>query len=536
MTVTPAPGRVDIDRHLLLAFDGHELPGWFRDVLRDGAPAGVTLFASENVAAAGQVRELTDALQRARPEGTPPLLVAADQEGGQLLGLGRDTTPFAGNLALGAAGDPDLAERVGAAMGTELRALGVTVDYAPVCDLAIAGDNPAVGLRSFGDDPSAAATLAAALVRGLRSAGVAATAKHFPGKGAVAVDTHHELGRVDAPRDVLDARELAPFRAAIAAGAELVMTGHFAVPAVTGRDDLPATLAPDVVAGLLREELGFDGVVVTDALDMKALAQGAGRLVDAVAALRAGVDLLLCTVQPDVNRQLVDGLRLAAHRGLLAGVDLAASVARVDRLRRHLAGVPQPDLDMVGCAAHRELAAELAQRATTLLRDDAGLLPLRPPPDGEVLVLQPRPRDLTPADTTSTLPPTLADDLRRHLPGITSIVYDDPPASGDVRAVAERAGAVDLVVLATSAASVVPEQRALAEAVFAAGTPTVVVTLRTPHDAVALPQASTVVCAYGAQPPSTAAVADVLAGVAVPEGRLPVDLGADLPRGHCLLV
>ncbi len=269
----------------------------------------MTLFRAHNVVDPAQVRRLTAAIQEARPAEAPPLLVAADQETGQLVGLGDGTTQFAGAMALGAAGDEDLAERVARATARELRALGVNVNYAPVCDLATDPANPALGIRSFGDDPEAVGRLAAATVRGLQAGGVAATVKHFPGAGDTAADPHHGLPRVDRTEAELAARELVPFRAALAAGARLVMTGHVALP---GPDvDLPASLSPAILRDLLRRRLGFDGVTVSDALDMKALAQGSAQIVDAIAALRAGEDVLLGAVD--------DAALLRLEEGLLAG-------------------------------------------------------------------------------------------------------------------------------------------------------------------------------------------------------------------------
>ena len=199
--------------------------------------AGVTLFAHHNVESPAQVRELTAALQAAAPGDGRPLLIATDQEGGQLNALGGGTTQFAGAMALGAAGDEALAERVAGATARELRALGVNVNYAPVCDLASNPANPALGIRCFGDDPEAVGRLAAATVRGLQGEGVAATAKHFPGAGDAAADPHHELPLVRRTSAELAARELVPFRAALEAGARLVMTGHVALP---GRRRRPA--------------------------------------------------------------------------------------------------------------------------------------------------------------------------------------------------------------------------------------------------------------------------------------------------------
>ncbi len=307
------------------------------------------------------------------------MLVAADQEGGQFLALGDDATPFAGNMALGAVGDDGLAERVGRAIGLEARAMGVNVVYAPCIDLATNPANPSLGIRSFGDDPAAVARHGVAMVRGLQSAGVAASVKHSPGKGHVASDTHHGLAGVDASRAVLDAREFVPFRAAFAAGVRLAMSGHFALPAVSGRDDLPSTLSRAVMTDLLRGELGFDGVTISDALDMRALAQGPAQVLDIVAAVRAGVDLLLASADPEALARIEDALVRARARDLFDPADLAAADRRIAALRAWLARpVPRPDLSVVGGAEHLALARELAARSITLVRDPAGQLPLRP--------------------------------------------------------------------------------------------------------------------------------------------------------------
>ena len=251
--------------------------------------------------------------------------MAADQEGGQFLALGEGPTPFAGNMALGAVDDEALTERVGRAIGTEARAMGVNVVYAPVLDLATNPLNPALGIRAFGDSPAAVARHGAAMVRGLQAAGVAATVKHAPGMGHISSDTHHGLAVVEAARDVLDAREFVPFQAAFAAGARLVMSGHAAVPAVTGRDDLPATLSRAVMTDLLRGELGFEGVTISDALDMAALAQGPAQVLDVLAAVRAGVDLLLASADPVALARIEDTLVRA----------VAARVAGTGRGGRH---------------------------------------------------------------------------------------------------------------------------------------------------------------------------------------------------------
>jgi beta-N-acetylhexosaminidase len=517
----------------MIAFAGTELPASAARRINGLGVAGVTLFHVHNVGDPPQIRRLTAAIQGVRPAGDPPLLVAADQEGGQLVGLGEGTTQFAGAMALGATGDEDLAERVAGAMARELRALGVNVDYAPVCDVASDPANPALGIRSFGDDPEAVGRLAAATVRGLQAGGVAATAKHFPGAGDTAADPHHGLPLVDRTDAELAGRELVPFRAALEAGARLVMTGHLALAGQ--RDDLPASLSGAVLRDLLRGQLRFAGVTVTDALDMRALAQGAAQIVDAVAALRAGEDVLLGTADEAALERLEEGLAQAQRRGLIDADDDAAARRRLTELRRWLGGYDQPPLDVVGCGEHQALAAELARRSISLVRNDERLLPLKPAADARIAVVQSMPADLTPADTSSTVRPTLASALRRRLAGVEEILLPAAPDEAAIAGVGERLAPFDLVVVGTFSAHLQPAQAMLAAAVLACGKPTITIALRTPWDLLAYPSARTHVCSYGILPPSMEATAAALLGETPFAGRLPVEIAGLYPRGHGLV-
>ncbi len=555
------PGLATVNRgeailgRVMLAFEGEELPARIAERLAAAPAAGLTLFRFHNVRSPGQVLELTSAFQRAgaalphaapasSPDAAPgssPMLVAADQEGGQLLALGEGPTAFAGNMALGAVDDLALTERVALAIGTEARAMGVNVVYAPVLDIASDPANPALGIRSFGDDPAVVARHGSAMVRGLQAAGVAATVKHAPGLGHISTDTHHGLAVVAAPRSVLDAREFVPFRAAFAAGARVAMSGHMAVPAVTGRDDLPGTLSRAVMTDLLRRDLGFEGVTISDALDMEALAQGPAQVLDVVAAVRAGVDLLLASADPEALARIEDALVRAVSRELLDPTEMAATERRVAALRAWLGTAgPAPDLSVVGCAAHQALAAELAARSITLVRDPGGLLPLLRADaagrdgsgrDGSgrdaapVLAVMPQPADLTPADTSSSVRPGLATALRRYHPDVDEIVVDQAPDAASIAAVRDRAAHARAVVIGTIDGHRQPSQLDLVEAVVATGTPVVAVALRGPWDVAAYPSTATALATYSILPASLDALAAVLAGEAEPLGRLPVRVG-----------
>ncbi len=519
---------------LMVAFAGTTVPTEVAQALGSRPYAGVTLFRDHNVASVAQVRELTAALQRSARADARPLLIATDQEGGQLNALGDGPTAFAGAMAMGAAGDTALVERVARATAIELRALGVNVNYAPVCDLATVPDNPALGIRSFGDSPATVGDLAAAYVRGLQAEGVAATAKHFPGIGEATMDTHLGMAVVETTREALDARELVPFRAAFDAGARLAMAGHFGLPALTGDPDLPASLAREVITDLLRDELDFEGLAITDALDMRALAQGVAQVVDVITAVRAGEDLLLGTADPALIARMEDGLAQAERRRLVGPSSAEKGRKRLGALRAWLSDFDQPALDVVGCAEHAAIARELAERSVTLVRNEDGLVPLRVPVDARIAVVQSVGARLTPADTTDRVPPTLAAAIRRRRPGTDEFLTSVDPSTAEIAALRESVMDHDVVIVGTAAAHLRPEQAALALALLDAHRPTICVALRGPWDIGAYPHARTYLCAYGTLAPSMEALAAALFGEIPFSGRLPVQIGDMFSRGHGL--
>jgi beta-N-acetylhexosaminidase len=327
MAIDPGLRRLALHT-LLAAFPGAEAPQWAGDLLLDGL-AGHTLFGA-NVVDPGQVTRLTAQLRGARAD----VLIAIDEEGGDVTRLGHRTgSAYPGNAALGAAGDPGLTRRVYAAIGADLAAAGINLDLAPTVDVNTADENPIIGTRSFGADPSLVALHTAAAVTGLQSSGVAACAKHFPGHGATVSDSHLELPTVDVPLSVLWERDLPPFAAAVEARVRAVMSAHIRVPALTG--DGPATFSRAALAGLLRAELGFQGAIVTDALEMRGAAGAAGSIPRAaVAALAAGADLLC--IGAVVNLELVEAIAAeivaATADGRLALARLEDAAARTANL------------------------------------------------------------------------------------------------------------------------------------------------------------------------------------------------------------
>lgn len=509
-----------VGQQFLLSFTGkREVPAELRAIFEHQQVGGIVLFRAKNMGTLQELRGLTDALQKAAAEtGQPPLLIAADQEGGQLMAVGQ-ATPFPGNLALGATGSEKLARRVGEAIGREMAAVGVNVDFAPVCDVNNNPKNPVVGTRSFGQDPKLVGRLSAAMVKGLQSAGVAATAKHFPGHGDTSSDSHHSAPVL--PHDLKRVRrvELPPFQAAIDAGVRLVMTAHIVFPALNGGSELPATLSSNILRGLLRRKLGFDGLIVTDAMDMNAMEQGAGYVADAMAAIAAGVDLLLLNHDLAKVEPAYAAVLQAARRGLLPAAEVSASAGRVLALKKWLAGRKQPPLSVVCSAEHQALARQVAQQSVTLVRDRTKQLPLRLGTEARVAVVVPQPEDLTPADTSSYVSPQLAPAVRRHHARVDEFVM---PMNPDVAALRDQVRGYDLVIVGTINANVHVAQAALVDALVKDGVRVITVALRMPYDVSAHAAAPTCACTYSILPPSMDAIADALWGKIRFRGKLPV--------------
>ncbi|MEU4146132.1 glycoside hydrolase family 3 protein [Streptomyces parvulus] len=426
-------------------FVGTEAPDWVLRAIGDGL-ASVVLF-SRNIASAEQVARLTARLRAENPD----LIVAIDEEAGDVTRIEWATgSSRPGNLALGTVDDPGLTEAVAADLGRELRTAGVSLDYAPSADVNSNPDNPIIGVRSFGSGPDVVSRHTAAWVRGLQSGGVAACAKHFPGHGDVAVDSHHDLPAYGAGRDEIAAQALPPFRAALAAGVRAVMSGHLLVPAYD--PDLPATLSRRVLGDLLRGELGFDGLVVSDAIEMGAVTRRYGIDGATVKAVAAGVDAICVggeSAEEATTELLVKALAAAVAGGELPEERLAGAAGRVQEFAGWSAALRATAEDGEDAAADGigHLAARRAVRLSGAARE---ALPLTAAP--HVVELAP----VTNMAIGSETPWGVAAPLRERLPGTTSVrLRDEELRDGqdvlEERALAPAAGR-PLVVVARDAA------------------------------------------------------------------------------------
>ncbi len=348
---------------------------------------GVVYFAwSDNLIDPEQIRRLSSGLQQASLSGPAgvPLDLSVDQETGRVVRFAPPVTEFPGARALGVCDDLELTRAAFEVVGRELSAMGISTDYAPDADVNLDPDNPVIGIRSFGADPAAVARHVGAATEGLHAAGVGAVAKHFPGHGDTSTDSHTALPVITHTLEQWRVLDAPPFAAAIAAGVDEIMTAHIAVPELDPSGD-PATLSRPIMR-LLRDDLGYDGLVITDSLQMAGVRARYDDGEIAVRALSAGVDLLLMPADPDA---VLPAVTEALRTGRLSLDRLRHSVRRLLRMKQARGLVSRPpgepdELAVIGCQQHRTVAAEVATRAVTLLRDDRALLPLA---DVPVLVL-----------------------------------------------------------------------------------------------------------------------------------------------------
>jgi beta-N-acetylhexosaminidase len=508
---------------------------------------GVIYFPfTESLQNPPQIAELSNGLQQASLDSGAglPLLITIDQEQGPVNRIGAPTASFPGAMALGSgyvarteAGLPTATadtREAAAIVGAELRAMGINVDYAPVADVNVNPANPVIGVRSFSSDPTIASTLVTAAAQGFQCSGprsevVSATAKHFPGHGDTAIDSHTGLPSIDHTRAQWEAIDAPPFRAAVEAGVDAIMTAHIQVPSLDPSGD-PATLSKPIVTGLLREELHFDGVVITDALDMQGVRDKYGDDRVPVLALKAGVDLLL--MPPDFPLAY-DNVLSAVRSGEISERRIDESLTRILKMKANRGLFEDPLVDVskvgnaIGTPEHLAAAQAISDRAITVVQNDAGVLPLAPAP-ANVLV----------TGWGDNAINTLAGAITARGSTATAMPTGAQPTPAAVAAVVAAAQSTDVVVVLTNrTAALATEpntdtaQRELIAQLVPTGVPVVAVAARNPYDAVYFAGPSmagsappTWVATYAYTPPLLESLTRVLYGEIAPLGRLPVEM------------
>ena len=520
-----------IGQVMVIGFDGVEATPELLEMVTRYHVGGVILFA-RNVESPAQVARLTNTLQKAAVEsGHPGLIVAVDQEGGRVARLTEDKgfTEFPGAMAVAATGDLEVARDVARAMATELRAVGINTNFAPDLDVNNNPQNPVIGIRSYGSEPERVAEFGVTAITAMQEAGVLAVGKHFPGHGDTGVDSHVSLPLVPHDRERLNAVEFVPFRAAIEADVAGIMSAHITFPAIEATPGLPATLSPAVLQDLLRGEMGYDGLVFTDSLEMGALGE-AGYPVPlaAATALQSGADVLLFNRDHSHHKAAIQIVAQWVEEGKITQARLDEAVLRTLKAKERF-GMLQPQLvdesavdTLVGSEEAKLASGRAAIRSITLLKEGSSsdrdrLLPLSK--DKSYVVIESAgARGVGKALELDTL--TLSVDA-----GVREANRVADTAAGQKP---------DAVIIATTDAVSSEAQAALVNRLIDSGTPVIAVAVRGPYDVLAYPRVDTYVLTYGLNPPALRALAIMMWNTST-SGILPVEIPGMFEPGYGIL-
>jgi beta-N-acetylhexosaminidase len=432
------------------------------------------LFAKNITTPAGLYQLCADLQASAAQLGLPPLLIAIDQEGGVVSRLPVPFTTVPSAMAQAVAGDPEDARLCAMITGRQLRGCGVNLNFAPVLDVNCNAENPVIGTRSFGADAATVARFGCAALEGYRAAGVIATVKHFPGHGDTTVDSHLGLPVIEHGRARLDAIELAPFKATIAAGAPAVMSAHIVFRAL---DSLPATLSQRILTDLLRHELGFDGIVFTDALNMRAIAERYSPAGATVMAKAAGADIMLPLGTLESQVGVAARLAEAIHAGELSRQLFEATAQRLERLRARY-GISHTPAPFVMLQEQFETDALAVARRGVSVRDSHGLLPL--PPETRLALIDCLLSRSAPIGPGSTGAAQLPDMARQAFPQLAYLALEPDWSAEDEERALPLARQSKVILLVTRNAAFIPAQAALAERLATLGVPLIVAAVRNP--------------------------------------------------------
>jgi beta-N-acetylhexosaminidase len=510
-----------IGQLFMCGFDGMEPTDGIMKLIKEYGIGGVIYFR-RNLRDASQVEVLSGKLQQASVD---PLFIAIDQEGGMVVRLEEGVTVMPGAMAQGAADNEDLTREAARWSGAELREIGINMNFAPCLDVNNNPHNPVIGVRSYGEDPAHVARLGMAAIRGYREGGVSAVAKHFPGHGDTAVDSHHELPSVPHDVDRLNEVELYPFRIAIEQGVDAIMTAHVVFPAFEP-GGVPATLSQKILTGLLRDQLGFKGVIVTDCLEMNAIAETIGVARGAVEAIKAGSDLILVSHRLFRQTAALEAVMEAVMTGEIPESRINVAARRIWELKRSR-GLFQAAIPSSNPIRAEEVQRELCEAAVTVVKGGAAL-PLSK--GSKTVVVWTEARVGTEVIEVISQEWTLGAALSQGGFDIEEVRIAVDPTAEDAAAVRSAANDCDTLVFASYDAGFSPGQTELIRELSANPSIKFVwVAMRTPYDLLVAPDAPTYLCTYENKPAMMTALAGVLKGELPVQAKLPVTIG-NYPR------
>lgn len=513
---------------MVFGFQGTSASPEIKKLIREHHVGGIILFG-RNIGTPEEVLKLTTQLQiEAKNAGHEyPLLICIDQENGVVRRLGEGTTVFPGAMTLGATGNPENAYVIGAATGRELKALGINWNLAPVVDVNNNPDNPVIGVRSFGEDPHQVARFGIEAMKGMQDVGVITTLKHFPGHGDTAVDSHLDLPTIAHSMERLEKVELVPFKKGIEQGADTIMSAHVYFPAIEPQENVPGTLSRSVITGLLREKLGFDGVVTTDCMEMNAIADTIGTAQGGVEAIKAGIDLVMVSHLHTRHLETLTAVEEAVESGYIEKNLIDAAYDRVMKLKKKY--LSWSDIDesatvpsLVGSKKHEYEALEVYRQGVTVVENKDGFLPLAN--EKSVLVVSIENSATMQVEDKKYSAFRLGEAIQEYQPNAVIFKLSNPTIEEEKLELLEMAKGYDSIIIGTLTAAQDPQQIELVEMLQQVNSNLVVVATRSPYDLAYLPDVKASICTYEFTYPALTTAASIIFGNGIGKGKLPVTL------------
>jgi beta-N-acetylhexosaminidase len=521
----------------LIGFNGTRMNDYLREIITEWKIGGI-VFSIRNVENPFQVRDLiSEAQDLAMKEVGIPLIVTINQEGGDRTCFLKSLSRNPGNMAIGATHDPQWAYTTARIVGMELRTLGFNMLYMPVLDYSNLQKNTALGIRSFGDEPQDVAEVGVQFIKGLHAAGLASTAKHFPGAGGSEIDAHFALPTIKRSLAELEEYELVPFKSAIEAGVSALMTCHCLFPELD--PDFIATLSKTITTDLARKKLGFEGVITSDAFGMHGLIDHYSPREAAVRAIQAGADIILKRHGRTANHAVLDALREALDTGTITDERVDESLKRIFDLKQKFCFGEQPDISsVIWNKEHIENLEAMGEQSVTLLRNEEGLIPLNLDLQTRTLLIMPdmlanASLDGIPGDPAGyIIRGLLSDKYSYQTDGFDIVYYGLSPYTEESQQVIERANEYDVLILASHRSNMLSAQDEMVKQLFQLGKQTIWIALNTPYDILSWPEAKTYLCTYGDRLPQLKALCRIITGEITPHGRLPVAIPGLHERGE----
>ena len=518
-----------IGQMMVVGFKGIEPSEEVKDLIKNYHVGGIILFG-RNIGTPKEILNLTRELQALAKEAghERPLFICIDQENGSVRRLGEGATIVPGAMLLGATGEAELAYEAGKVTGTELKALGINWNLAPVVDVNNNAENPVIGVRSFGEDAKSVAEFAKSSMKGMQEAGIMTTLKHFPGHGDTNVDSHLDLPVISHDLKRLHEVELVPFKQCIAEGSDTVMTAHVYFPTIEPEENRPATLSKQVITGLLRNDLSFDGVVTTDCMEMDAIANRIGTERGGVEAVKAGVDLVMVSHLHDKQMNTIEAIYDAVNQGELSESRIDESISRINRLKDQYLSWDDIELNdevsqAVGSVEHRKVANDIYKKGLTIAQNNE-TLPLNLNKTDSILVVYPQNDYATLVEDTRYSTMTLGESVKKHHDNTDIIELKTPLNDDDLSKVIKLASNYNYIIVGTLNAYSDVKQQLLVQELIKTGKPIIAVATRSPYDLNVLRGVKAAICTYEFTKPALQIVSEVIFGKAKIHGKLPVTI------------